>query len=337
MGRLGLLMLCAGLLASSAMAAAPGRAPRTAWGAPDLDGVWTNASQTYLQRRDGFKALVATPAEAAAFEQGRRTVSAARAAAVAPDAPALPPDERLGGDSEWREWGDQLARLGGQPRTSWITDPADGRLPYTAAGRAAAARIEAAGDTDFTSAAARPTDERCLAGVGAPAGPPMLNASYNANYQFVQTPDTMAILAEMNHDVRIIRLDPARRHAAGGLRPWLGDSVGWWEGDTLVVETVAIHPLQSGQFNLGGRIVLSDAAKVVERFTRTRPAKGAPGELNYRFTVSDPVNYRQAWSAEMPLRATKGPIFEYACHEGNYALANVLSGARAAERAAAGK
>jgi hypothetical protein len=329
MGRFWLLALGGLLLVAGGLPALAGpyRAPRMADGSPSLEGAWTNASQTWLERGPQFQGLIATPAEVAAYESANRQ-DTARRAAPATDISAPPAPGQLG-DAEWREWGDTLARIGGQPRSSWIVDPADGRLPYTPAGRAARDAIAAAEATVFSDPEARPADERCLIGIGAPAGPPMLNAGYNANYRIVQTPRDVVIEVEMVHDVRIIRLNQPHRLPAS-IRPWLGDSIGHWEGETLVVETTNINPGQNGRFNFGGRVLLSEAAKVTERFTRT-----GPDEILYRFTVDDPASYRQSWTGEMPLRATKAAMFEYACHEGNYALTGVLAGARKAEGEAA--
>jgi hypothetical protein len=147
----------------------------------------------------------------------------------------------------------------------------------------------------------------------------------------VQSKDSVAILVEMNHDVRIVRLvgkDPAdRQHLPGYMRPWMGDSVGWWEGDTLVVETTNFNPGESLRPYFGNSILLSSGAKVTERFTRVSPT-----QILYRFEVNDPATYSQVWKAEMPMNAATGPVYEYACHEGNYALPGILAGARKADR-----
>jgi hypothetical protein len=158
----------------------------------------------------------------------------------------------------------------------------------------------------------------------------MMNTGFNAHYQILQTRDFVAIEVEMNHDVRIIRLKD-RNHPPPSVRLWLGDSVGWWEGDTLVVETTNFEPgLYIG--SLGGGFVYSDHAKLTERFTRT-----GPDQILYEFQVDDPVMFKSVWRAQMPWRAAKGPIYEYACHEGNRGVALALSGAREEEKAAAAK
>jgi hypothetical protein len=318
-----LAILAAGSAAASA-AAAPYRAPRTAFGAPDLQGIWTNSSITMLQRPPNMKSLIATDAQAAAMEQGfRQFVGDYLAPTADPDAPA-PPVVEEAPQADILEMDLHLARIDGQMRTSWIVDPADGRLPFTEAGKKA---VKAAEHEDYAGPEGRPLSERCLIGVGSPEGPPMMNTGFNANYEIVQTPDFVAIEVEMNHAVRIVRLAD-REHAPSAVRPWMGDSVGWYDGDTLVVETTNFNPHELIQ-SLGGGFAYSPKAKLVERFTRT-----GPGTILYEFSVEDPVYFTCTWRAQMPWRAAKGPIYEDACHEGNYSLANALSGARAEERQA---
>jgi hypothetical protein len=304
--------------------AAPYHAPRTAFGAPDLQGVWTNSSITMLQRPPNMTSLIATDAQAAAMEQGfRKFVGDYLEPTVDPAAPA-PPVVDEAPQADILEMDMHLARIDGQMRTSWIVDPADGRLPFTEAGKKA---VKAAEHEDYDGPEGRPLSERCLIGVGSPEGPPMMNTGFNANYQIVQTPDFVAIEVEMNHAVRIVRLAD-RTHAPSAVRPWMGDSVGWYEGDTLVVETTNFNPHELIE-SLGGGFAYSPKARLVERFTRT-----GPGTILYEFSVEDPVYFTQPWRAQMPWRVAKGPIYEDACHEGNYSLANALSGARAEERRA---
>ena len=193
-------------------------------------------------------------------------------------------------------------------------------MPYSEAetkARAAAAKAPEL----FDNPEDRDTQERCLTAIGSPEGPPMMNTGFNGNYQILQTPDYVAILVEMNHDVRIIRMRD-RAHIPGSVQPWLGDSVGWWEGETLVVETTNLNP-KGHVYSLGGGFRYSAQTRVLERFTRT-----AKDQILYEFSVDDPEVFSKVWRAEMPMRAAKGPIYEYACHEGNYALSNILSGAR---------
>jgi len=312
------------LLAVDASAQAPYRAPRTASGAPDLQGVWDNDSMTMLQRPPkGFAALVATPEEAAAFEAKRYQRFEKVIAAVDPNEPAPPEDKVEDDDRFERPAG--LARIGGQIRSSQIVDPADGLLPYTPAAReTAAAKLKS--EEVYDDPEGRPFDERCLLGGGGGVAPPIMNRDH---FKIVQTADTLVIFGEMNHEARIIRLGD-RRHLPANVRPWMGDPVGWWEGETLVVETTNLNPGDGWRWNAGDWIRLSADTRIVERFTRT-----GPGDILYSYVVEDPATYTQAWRGEMLFRATEAPMFEFACHEGNYALANILGGARQQEREAA--
>ena len=214
-------------------------------------------------------------------------------------------------------------------RTSLIVDPPDGRIqPMNAQGQKraqerAAARKAAGGPYDAVEN--MPIGSRCIIMGG--AGPPLMNAGYNANYQIVQSPGYVMILTEMIHDARIIPLDNARADARpqppSQVRQWIGLSRGRWEGDTLVVETTNFNgknPFRGASENL----------KVTERFTRT-----ADDTISYKFTVEDPTTWDRPWTADAPLVKTEGPIFEFACHETNYGIANILAGARADEKKAA--
>ena len=318
------LILAAALAGASAQAA-PYKAPRTPFGAPDLQGVWTNTSLTFLERTPLFKTLVGTPKdEEMMISMFKKMTGGLLDPTVDPNMPA-PPVVKTAPQADIIEMDFHLARINGEIRTSWIIDPADGKIPYNDAGKAA---LKAADKESYDGPETRPLTERCLVAVGSPEGPPMMNTGFNGNYQIVETPDYVAIYIEMNHDVRIIRLKD-RAHPPGDIRPWLGDSVGWWEGDTLVVETTNLN-LKSQVSSLSGEIVYSPQAKLTERFTRT-----GPHEILYQFSVDDPVYLKASWKAEMPMRAAAGPIYEYACHEGNYGVANALSGARFQEKEAA--
>ncbi|MDB5426390.1 MAG: hypothetical protein JWR43_365 [Phenylobacterium sp.] len=321
-GLLSVIITAGAVLAASGAHAGPYRAPRTSFGVPDLQGLWTNTSLTFLQRPPVFKALAATDAEAAMMEGlFKKMVGDLLAPFVDPKLPA-PPVVKEAPQSDYLEMDMHLARINGQMRSSWIVDPADGRVPFTDVGKKARA---AAVKEDFDGPEGRPTEERCLQAIGSPEGPPMMNTGFNANYQIVETPGYVAIHTEMNHDVRIIRMGD-RRHLPASVRPWMGDSVGWWDGDTLVVETTNF-PKDFGVGSLGGGFTYSPQGKLTERFTRT-----AKDQILYQFSVDDPAYFKQPWRAEMPMRPAKGPIYEYACHEGNYSLPNALSGARAQER-----
>jgi hypothetical protein len=322
MRRLTCLIVTAALVASVANAG-PYRAPRTAYGSPDLQGLWTNSSLTFLQRPPVFKALVATDAEAATMEGlfKKMVGDLLSSAPIDPKLPA-PPVVKEAPQTDFLEMDMHLARIGGHMRSSWIVDPTDGRIPFTDIGKKARA---AAVKENFDGPEGRPTEERCLQAIGSPEGPPMMNTGFNANYQIVQTADQVAIHVEMNHDVRIIRMGD-RRHLPASIRPWMGDSVGWWDGDTLVVETTNF-PKDFGVGSLGGGFTYSPQGKLTERFTRT-----AKDQILYEFSIDDPAYFKQPWRGEMPMRPAKGPIYEYACHEGNYSISNALLGARAQER-----
>jgi hypothetical protein len=308
------------LLATTTAQAQAYRAPRTAHGQPDLQGMWDNDSMTVLQRpKEGFAALVATPAEAAAFEAKRYGRYDKVIGPVDPSEPAPELDKVTDDDRLDRPHG--LARVRGEIRSSQIVDPADGRLPFTPASRAAAEK--ALKDEEvYDDPESRPFDERCLLGGGGGVAAPITNRDH---VQILQTRDAVVLSGEQNHEVRIVHLNAP--HLPASIRPWMGDSVGRWEGDTLVVETTNLNPSDRWRWNAGDWIPLSSTARIVERFTRT-----GPGEILYSFVVEDPANYTQAWRGEHPYRATTARQFEYACHEGNYALTNILAGGRAKDR-----
>jgi hypothetical protein len=320
-------LIAAFVLAAGAATAADYHAPRTKYGTPDLQGLWTNTALTFLQRPPIFKALVATEKEEATMIGLFKSMTGdlTNPAPIDPKLPA-PPVVKEAPQADYIEMDMRLGRIDGQPRSSWIVEPADGRLPFTDAEkktRAAAAKAPEA----FDNIEDRDTQERCLTAIGSPEGPPMMNTGFNGNYQILQTKDYVAILVEMNHDARIIRMGD-RTHLPAAITPWLGDSVGWWEGDTLVVETTNLN-VKGHVYSLGGGFRYSPKTKIVERFTRT-----AKDRILYQFSVDDPEVFAKVWKAEMPMRAAKGPIYEYACHEGNYSLPNILAGARVQEQAA---
>jgi hypothetical protein len=306
------LVIVAALLAASGAQAGGYRAPRTAWGAPDLNGLWSSSSLTQLERDDAFKSLVVPDAEAKAYE-----------AKHLGKPPEIPNDVLGAADSEFWELNVGLARIRGQVRTSWITSPADGQLPFNAAAKAAHKKRRDLRRTTADDPEARDLGERCMD--PSAAGPPLLNGGYNDNLQFVQTRDAVAISVEWDHDVRTIRLAPGAKHPPPSFRQWFGDSIGHWEGDTLVVETTNFTPHEIDAPN-------GDPAadqRVVERFTRT-----GPNEIFYEFAVTAPAAFVQTWRGEMILHTAKGPLYEFACHEGNYSLPNILAGARREEAGA---
>ena len=313
-------MLAALLLAAVAATTAY-RAPRLPDGHADLQGEWTNATWTSLQRPREFKKAYATDAEATAYIAKLRQRQAGTLKPEPGEEPS--PDEVIGSaQSEWYEGVETLMRLDGRLRTSLIVEPADGRLPYNAFGRRIVADALTRDETAMDGPEDRMSDERCLMGTSGVSGPPMLPFAQNAHYQIVQAPGVVAIHSEMIHDVRLVRMDG--RHDTPG-QTW-GDSVGRWDGDALVVETTGQHALTAQRFVGSGILVLTPGAKVVERFTRISPT-----EIRYAFQVEDAAVYTRPWRAEALFRATDERMFEYACHEGNYALRNILSGARKKE------
>ncbi|GAB5453453.1 MAG: hypothetical protein Hals2KO_37810 [Halioglobus sp.] len=315
-------IVIAGLLCSAAANAADWQLPRMPWGDPDLQGIWTSATTTYLVRPDELESLVLTEKQAAYIEE-----MGEEALANIDNLPEgdLQAGENVGGyNAAWLDPGTRVLRVRGEPRSSIIVEPEDGQIPYTLWGRAQFYWNAGRMMMRHNNPEERPNGERCTVGFGSTGGPPMLPVLYNNNYQFVQSKDTIFILVEMNHNVRTIRMnaDPLPQ----ALRPWLGDSIGRWEGDTLVVRTTQFHPQQSLRLAIKHQLLMQPDSVVEERFTRINE-----NEIVYAFSVTDEKIYKQPWRGEMTLRATEGPIYEYACHEGNYALPNILSGARQEE------
>jgi hypothetical protein len=311
-----------------ASAAKAYKAPRNAFGQPDLDGQWTNATLTPVARPAQYGDRRVHTAEEVARLEGARTETIERGNRTTdPNAAAPAAGGNVGGYNQgWLDPGNLVMRVGGQPRTSLLTTP-DGRFPERRAGSAggaalaaAAARGGAAGrGGQFDNPETRPLGERCIISFGRNGGPPMLpNGFYNNNYHIVQSKDAVAIGVEMVHDTRIVRLNS--RHRTDDVRPWFGDSIGWYEGDTLVVETT--HIPQRQQYQGSWRNL-----KVTERFTRV-----ARDRVKYEFTLEDPTMWDRPWGGEYEFGALQGDIREYACHEGNYALDGILAGAREAER-----
>ena len=303
---------------------APYKAPRTSDGKPDLQGVWTNVSLTTLLRSPQFKTNVVSAADAEALAKRRATAMARSLEPTDPNAPAPPKGGNVGGyNSFYGDSGDRLARVKGEYRTTWLDEP-NGQLPYSVQGKHVFESKLGFTRTNFDGPEARPMAERCIVGFGSTSGPPMINVLYNNHYQIVQTRDAIVIHVEMNHDARVIRMNA--KHRPPAIRPWMGDSVGRWEGDTLVVETINFNPGEELRTNFDQSFYISKEGKVTERFTRISPT-----QISYEFIVDDPATYSKPWRGEMVLNAAAGNIFEYACHEGNYALPGILAGARKAE------
>jgi len=294
---------------SSGAKAAKWQQPKTPWGDPDMQGIWNNVTATPLERPKelGEKSLL-TDTEAQEYEQqiaDRRAKAEAR------------PHTGYAA-SIWFETSQSLS----ERRTSLLVEPPGGRLP------ALTPDAQKAADKQAERRKASPADgwedrgpyERCITR-GLPGA--MMPGFYNHNYQILQTPGYVAIVVEMIHDARIIPMD-GRSHLGSGISQWLGDSRGRWEGNTLVVETTGLRDV-----DLRNAAVFGTSAKgrVVERFTRV-----APEEMSYTVTMEDPSTFTQTWTASIPMKKVEGPLYEYACHEGNYGLPNILSGHRQEER-----
>jgi hypothetical protein len=333
--------------------------PRTPDGKPDLQGNWTNETQTPLERMTPG-GLTLTDAQAKAIEDRAQVVEEYRDKQSDPNRAApkaggeanilAPPGQKsfieqiseaaggaVGGyNGFWLDPGLKVIRIDGVARSSILIDPQNGRIPpLTDAGKKRLAEIAAKARKfgEFDHPEMRPLGDRCLMSFGSNAGPPMLpNYFYNNNYTIVQTRDHVVILSEMVHDVRIIRLKDTR-HPPERIKSWMGDSIGRWEGDTLVVETTNILPMQLEQTSiLWPYHGASENLKVTERFTRT-----GPDTIVYRFTMDDPTVFTASFTGELPFVKIDEQVYEYACHEGNYAMQNILGGERSKERDAAQK
>lgn len=295
--------------------------PRTVDGVPDFQGMWTNNTITPLSRPVEFgDKLVLSAEEAFALEQRVAEYTEQQDQPSDPNREAPSKGRIELADSYnnfWFDDGTKVARYNGEFRSSLIVDPPNGQIPdYTPAAeqRIRMAREEREARGAFFGPESRPLAERCLLSFSSSGGPPMLPILYNNNYQIVQSPGYVMILVEMVHDARIIRIDDDP--LPGSHKRWLGDSIGRWEGDTLVVETSNFNPSQ--RFRNA-----SDNYRITERFTRV-----SDDVINYRFTIHDPDTFVQDWSAEIPMNRSNDRLYEYACHEGNYSLPGVLAGAR---------
>lgn len=279
--------------------------------AKDLEGLWSNETLTPLERpRDLATKEFFTPEEAAAFE---KKVVQNR---------IDDPNDGEGNVADPKVWWERATKVGANRRTSLIVDPPNGRVPALTpeaqkrmADDRAATRLHPA-----DKASDRSLQERCL--LSPTTGPPMLPGPYNNNYQIVQTRDYVTITVEMIHETRIIAMD-GRSHLPPGMRKWLGDSIGHWENNTLIVDTTNF----TNKTHFRGS---DENLHLIERFTRT-----GPDTILYEFTVDDPTAFVAPWKAEIPMRRSAGPMYEFACHEGNFALGRMLSIARQAESAAA--
>lgn len=327
------LTVTAGLLLSLGLTAGPAPAQER----PDLQGTWTNASLTNLNRPQGVESLTVSA------EEARRIAAGTPIAGIeggldendsANDTPEAGADDFgvRAYNNFWVDPGSNLARVKGEFRTSYVVEPEDGRVPWLEdpqwdfERRRFGSRY-ATGEGDARGPEAIPNAERCLIGFGNKAGPGMMGALYNNTYDIVQTEDYLLINVEMVHDARIIPLFESAEEARANRRPteleqWFGDSVGWFEGDELVVETVNIHPLQLSQSS----VPITKEGRIIERFSRY-----SADEIFYQFTVEDDNLYSQPWTAELSFYATEDRLYEYACHEGNYSVPGILAGARRLE------
>jgi hypothetical protein len=282
------------------------RVPRLADGRPDLQGVWDHVNATPLERLPGYTTLAITPEQAAAIYRSLEQLAEDRSK---PTEPTEYFNER------------HMLPIRGQLRSSIIVDPSDGRIPGTPAFREWQVKARAAILNAMDGPEQRPTSERCL---GNPAAQPpnLYNPGTNLR-QIVQTPQAVVIVAEVMNFARVVRLNAT--HAPAAVTSWSGDSVGWWEGDTLVVETKHFTPSDIGRI-AGATITfrVSPGTTVTERITRV-----SDDELNYIFTVDDPAHYTQPWTGETHMMRRNERMFEYACHEANYSMRFILQGGRA--------
>ncbi len=313
--RFAISIVCVIALTEMAAAQAPKKwtPPRTPDGQPDIQGIWSFATITPLQRPAELAGKeFFTPAEAEAYEKDTRD----RNDKDRRDGPAETDVGRAYNDFWW----DPGTKIVKTRRTSLVIDPKDGRLPpLTPDGRERQTELRNANrGHEYDGPENRPLPERCLKLQG--AGPPITPTAYNNHTQIVQGPGYVALWVEMGHEVRIIPLD-SRPRLAADIQQWNGDSRGHWDGDTLVVETTNFSdkaPFQN---------VASKNMKLTERFRRMDA-----DTVLYQFTVDDPATWTKPWTAELPITKTAGPIFEYACHEGNYGMLGALAGARAEEK-----
>jgi hypothetical protein len=311
-----LFLFLAGLLLARTFAAGAGASAYADVHA-GFNGIWNSATATPLERPLQLKdKAFFTPEEASEWERQ-----------VAESNQETPHDtgSRNTGtgtyNTIYREFGTRTVKT---LRTSIVTDPPDGRIPELTPAAASAKRRRVDAMKNAASAQDTGLQDQCLAFVT--AGPPMLPYSYNSNYQIMQVPDAFVVHAEMMHDTRIIRLD-GRPHLPPGIRQWMGDSIGHWDGATLVVDTTNFN--DSGGFygDAGGNFGWDRNLHVVERFSLLNT-----DTLLYKFEIDDPTAFTRPWKGELTMARSSGPIYEYACHEGNYSLSNLLRGYRASER-----
>jgi hypothetical protein len=276
--------------------------PRTADGHVDLEGTWIISNLTPLERPAEFTQLKISGADAARL----------RADFLGPQVISSEPQD------PGRDVARTFEPIRGELRSSLIIDPADGRLPWREAYMGSAAELRRAVLRALDNPEQRPPLERCLS---SGAAPPMQPSADINLYRIVQTPATIAVVAELIHDARMIRMDST--HSPAAVTSWLGDSIGWWEGDTLVVETKHFSPSSAVRLSVLYLFLVSPQTTVIERFSRV-----SGNELIYVFTVTDSLLYTRPWTGETHLLRSSARLFEYACHEGNYGMRNILEAAR---------
>jgi hypothetical protein len=281
----------------------PYHAPRLPEGHVDMQGIWENSNLTPLERPPEFTQLTITASDAARL----------KAQYLAGTGPNQPDDPGRGLEDRNYE------PIRGELRSSQIVDPGDGKIPWKNGYQEKLAALRREVLTAFDNPEQRPTAERCLSSTGAPPMQPTLDDNL---YQVVQTPATTVIVSELAHDARLIRMN--EMHSPAALTSWLGDSVGWWDGETLVIETKYFSPNSAVRLNPRFAFMVSPSTMVVERFTRV-----SDRELNYVFTVTDPTYYTRPWTGETHLLRSTKRMFEFACHEGNYSMRDMLEAARA--------
>lgn len=284
---------------------------------PGVEGMWNSATVTPLERpRQLSDKPFFTREEAAAWER-----QVAEANAERPPQPGATNTGTGTYNTFFREFGTRTVKT---LRTSIVTDPADGRIPALTPAAAEVKRRRQEAQKAVESAETMGLQDQCLAFVT--AGPPMLPYSYNSNYQIVQTKEAVVVHVEMNHDARVIHLD-GRSHLPAGIRRWMGDSVGRWEGNTLVVDTANFNDAGGFYGDAGGNFGWDRNLHLVERFSLFDA-----DTLLYQFEIDDPTAFTQRWKGELTMARSSGRIYEYACHEANYSLTNMLRGYRAADR-----
>ena len=285
------------------------RPPRHPDGHPNFEGSWNNTNATQLARPSGYPQLVITQAEARELDSRR-----------------IAGNEDRSTPSEPTEWTEErhIERVSGSLRSSIIIEPSDGQIPGNEAFRKRVASIQAAILGAMDGPEQRPSSERCLGSQG--VQPPILSIATINLHLIVQTAQTTVFFSEWLHEARVIRMNA--RHAHPVITSWLGDSIGWWEGDTLVVETKYFTPSDTARTSPLGIFLVSPATTVTERFTRI-----SHEELNYRFTVEDPTWYERPWTGETHFMLSEERILEAACHEGNYTIRFMLEAARSSEAA----